>query len=137
MNAPLHEMNLFNKPGLEIRHFDKNSNSRKCKTQGKTQNSRRKNPELKEKTQGFCKFYSNHVENNKINVNLSLCVLNFMLSKNGLFLKVQFCRRFSQKLMKNSHRKLKVTKKSLKTQAKNSKGRQIHLFYLPTLGRIS
>ena len=49
--------------GLEIRHFEKNSNSRKCKTQGKTQNSRGKILKLKEKIQGFGKFYSNKVEN--------------------------------------------------------------------------
>ena len=36
-----------------------------------------------------------------------------------------------------SHKKLKMIEKNLKTQAKNSKGRQIHLFYLPTLGRRS
>ena len=59
------------RPGLEIRHFDKNSNSRKCKTQGKTQNSRGKIPKLKEKTQGFGKFYSQKAENNKINVKMS------------------------------------------------------------------
>ena len=33
-----------------------------------------------------------------------------MLTKNRFFIKVQFCRRFSQKLTKNSHRKFKVTK---------------------------
>ena len=49
--------------GLEIRHFEKNSNSRKCKTQGKTQNSRGKILKLKEKFQGFAKSYSNKVEN--------------------------------------------------------------------------
>ena len=74
------------------------------------QNSRGKNPKLKEKTQGFGKFYSNNVENNKINVKLSLFGLNFMLSINGFFLKVQFLKRFSQKLMKTLHRKLKGTK---------------------------
>ena len=57
------------------------------------QNSRKnskltvKIPELKENTQGFGKFNSNNFENNKINVNLNLCVLNFILSKNGFFLK--------------------------------------------------
>ena len=94
-------------------------------------------PKLKEKSQGFGKFYSKNFENNKINVILSLCVLNLMLTKNGVFLKVQFCKRFSQKLMRNSIENFKSDKKTLKTQAKNSrKGRQIHLFYLPTLGRI-
>ena len=53
----------------------------------KNQNSMGEIPKLKENTQGFGKFHSNHFENNKINVNLNLCVLNFMLSKNGFFLK--------------------------------------------------
>ena len=73
-----------------------------------TQNSRKNSklkgeiPKLKEKSQEFGKFYSKDFENNKINVKLSLFVLNLMLTKNGFLLKVQFCRRFSQKLMSNS-----------------------------------
>ena len=43
-------------PGLEIRHFEINSNSRKPKTQAKTQKSSKKFRKLKQKTKGLGKF---------------------------------------------------------------------------------
>ena len=45
------------KGGLETRHFEKNSNSRKFKTEGNTQNSKEKNPKTLGETQGFSKFH--------------------------------------------------------------------------------
>ena len=73
------------------------------------QNSRKnsklkgENPQTQGENSRFGKFYSNNVENNKVNVKLSLCLLNSMyVIKNGFFLKVQFFNGFSQTLMKKT-----------------------------------
>ena len=58
--------------GLEIRHFEKNSNSRKCKTQGKTQNSKGKSQNSRKKRKASANFTPARL---KINVKMSFGVL--------------------------------------------------------------
>ena len=107
---------LIPRPGLEIGHFWKNSNSRKLKTQAKNSNSSKKPSKTQAIKLNYGQFHSNYWISLGKNISLLIKITlyakisNIFGSKFGIYLE-------------NSSSKLNL--------------RQIHLVYLPKPGPIS